>query len=498
LKPLTEIHEFIQALTGSEKRYISSFIKPNSVNGQLFQYLMRTPYPVDADKAREDLGYQDNYPGFLRITRYLEERVLALIKQYDRKNSINALLTDAIQDVEALYARGFYERADKIIQQAKKQAQKVERLEMLLELLRWQHKLVVNSYELDKQIPALRLVYEEQQEVTDKLKNLYGYILLEEQVLLRFRRDYFSREESHKIPLDNPLLLDEAKPHSLRAQCLYHVIRGLTFFYNDEMDRAEAEYYKLDLISNRHLFLKTVYLEDYLTAMLSWVRVKYWRGNHESAQKLIGKIQKSQLIEDLPQARRSQFYQLLYNYQFIIYEDLRQLDKAKAMIPRINELLENGKVDPLAKDVFYYNFAIIHFDLQESTHARHYLKLILQKNPKQVRDDIYVFAQILELLVLYDSREWDTLDYKIKSTYRFLKKRKRIYKLESLIMDFIRQLPRARNREKLIALLSTLRDQIEALKTVSFEQKATRYYNFTGWLDERIKTLEVINRRNSD
>ncbi|MBX3101933.1 MAG: hypothetical protein KF690_05450 [Bacteroidetes bacterium] len=494
MKPLTEIHELIHSLTGSEKRYISSFIKPNSVNGQLFQYLMRTPFPVDADQARDDLGYRDNYPGFLRITRYLEERVLALIKQYDRKNSINALLTDAIQDVEALYARGFYDRADKIIIQAKKQAQKVERLEMLLELLRWQHKLIVNSYELDKQIPALRQVYDEQQEVANKLRNLYEYMLLEEEVLLRFRRDYFSREESHKITLDNELVHDEVKPHSLRAQCLYHVIRGLTFFYNDEMDRAEAEYYKLDLISNRHLFLKTVYLEDYLTAMLSWVRVKYWRGHLESAQKLISKIQNSQLIEDLPQARRSQYYQLLYNYQFIIYEDQRQLEKARDMIPTIIDLLEHGKVDPLAKDVFYYNFAIIHFDLHDSGIARHYIKAILQKNPKQVRDDIYVFAQILELLILYDAQEWDTLDYRIKSTYRFLKKRKRIYKLESLIMDFIRQLPKAKTRPKLIELLRKLRDQIELLKSEQFEQKATRYYNFTGWLDGRIKTLESSTR----
>lgn len=490
MKPLQDLFDLVQTLTASEKRYLSTHLKGDTQINQLLQRLMRET-ELEVEPIQSDMGYADNYPGFLRITRYLEERVLNLLKGYDFRNSDNAYITEAVQNIEVLYRRGFYDKALRVVAQVKKKAYSLEKFELLLELIRWQHRLIMTSMELDEQLKALKVIYEEQQKVVDVLQNINQYVLLEQEVLIRFRKEYMSRDKNNTLKFEDLLLTSPEYAYSVRARYYYHMMRGMMYFYNNEFENSILEYETLYNYLKLNDFFMESYPEEFMGCLIAWTRGTCWKGDADGTIRLLNYIEQHPVWRLIPEARQYQFQQMLYNFALIVYLDNRRLEDALKLVEPITDLMNNqrAKMDPLHYDLFHYNFGILYEELGDYVRARKHLNLILEKPIKNVRDDLYVFSMILELLVLYDMQDWELLDYRLKRTYRFLRSRKRIYKFESLIMDFIRQLSRSQGPAELKKHFIKLRDEIEALKKVPFEQNATKYFTFTEWLEERIARL---------
>ena len=109
--------------------------------------------------------------------------------------------------------------------------------------------------------------------------------------------------------------------------------------------------------------------------------------------------------------------------------------------------------------------------------------------------DIQSAVRILNLILHYELGNSSLLEYNAISAYRFLYKSKRLYKLENIVLNFIR---------KKMHHIYTPKDEIEAfielrkefieLSEDPYEKKAFEYFDYISWLDSRIekKSFEEI------
>jgi hypothetical protein len=75
----------------------------------------------------------------------------------------------------------------------------------------------------------------------------------------------------------------------------------------------------------------------------------------------------------------------------------------------------------------------------------------------------------------------------MKSTYRYLYKKEKLYKLETLILSFIRKIPGMNDSESISKNLIILRERMIKLKNDPYERNAFEYFDFIKWVDSKIE-----------
>ena len=152
-----------------------------------------------------------------------------------------------------------------------------------------------------------------------------------------------------------------------------------------------------------------------------------------------------------------------------------------------SELLLNGTI------------ACIYFGATDYTEALNYLNKIINNTIVDVRNDVSCFARILNLIVHFELGNYELLEYVVISTYRFLYKKNRLYKLETSVIDFTRKKnPKIKSDKELIIAFREFKSTIEEIFKDPFEQKALEFFDFISWLESKIANkpfAEIIKEK---
>jgi hypothetical protein len=103
------------------------------------------------------------------------------------------------------------------------------------------------------------------------------------------------------------------------------------------------------------------------------------------------------------------------------------------------------------------------------------------------RADYESYLKILNLIIHFELGNYALLRYLIISAYRFLYKRNKLYRLEMVILEFIRKLPQVKNEDDLSFNFMKFRQQLSELRSDNYEKNAFEYFDFLAWIDEKIK-----------
>ena len=112
--------------------------------------------------------------------------------------------------------------------------------------------------------------------------------------------------------------------------------------------------------------------------------------------------------------------------------------------------------------------------------------VINSANPNH-RLDFQCYSRILNLINFYELRDTNLLEYQVRSAYRFLSKKERLYKFESILLDLIRRkLLTAHDSRNEKEAFIRLKKEIEPLRHDPLEKNAFQYFDFIEWLESRI------------
>jgi hypothetical protein len=157
----------------------------------------------------------------------------------------------------------------------------------------------------------------------------------------------------------------------------------------------------------------------------------------------------------------------------------------------------NRKEIKITEIILYLNIFYVYFALGNYVKALNWLNKIFAAK-LEIRQDIYSIAYIFNLLVHYELNNTELLNYAVVNTYKYLYKRKKLYKFEEVVLRFIRRINKASDIKEEFRILKS-----EVLKLVEdpYERIPLGYFDFISWLDSKITGqpfIEIKKRKLSD
>jgi hypothetical protein len=135
--------------------------------------------------------------------------------------------------------------------------------------------------------------------------------------------------------------------------------------------------------------------------------------------------------------------------------------------------------------------ACLHFGNENYSEALRWLNRIFSSDNIDLREDIHSFARILSLIAHYELGNEDVIEYYIRSTYRFMLRKKDLYSFQKYILSFLRKLSNPLSEKQLIDAFGTLREQLLPLQHNPYERRAFMYFDIISWLECKIRKVPV-------
>ena len=134
-----------------------------------------------------------------------------------------------------------------------------------------------------------------------------------------------------------------------------------------------------------------------------------------------------------------------------------------------------------------YNRAYSYFGIGDYKKALSVINEVLNDNEQNLRQDIYSFARIFNLIIHYELENYDFLEYVVKSTNRYLSKQDRDYEIENVVIKFIRKLGKSGNNSQRIEILSKMNEEVNELMKDQQERVILEYFHLTAWIQSKLK-----------
>lgn len=111
---------------------------------------------------------------------------------------------------------------------------------------------------------------------------------------------------------------------------------------------------------------------------------------------------------------------------------------------------------------------------------------MLNDNSIDANNDIHCFSRILNLIIHLEMGNTEVIPYTLKSTFRYLDKRKRMYRFETVFLKFINQYLKAKNNNQVKNTYQSLREELQILLKDPFEKVVFEYFDFNTWAESKI------------
>ncbi len=490
--PSIKLFNLIKSLSGSEKRYFKLFVSNNQADKTSKYILLFDAIDLQEefdDEKLKKIIYADEpiqSRKYSELKAYLYDLILKSLHGYDEKSSVDFKIKGLLHSVRVLYKRSHYEDCKEILHKVKKLAYSYESFANILEVLNWEKQIAYSQMDIPFLDSDLDRIDEEEKRCLEQLKNLSGYKNVFYKVLVNIRKNALLRSEEQKSLLtkiiDNPLLksIDLAKSH--KAKLFYY--RTYSLYYYAILDH-EKFYTSCKLViesmeSKPNLLKEDV--SEYISALsnfaLSCGLLEKYEEVRQSLDKFL-KIKTNTLGDEL------KIHMEYYSKSFSLYIFTGEFEQGLKILEEHLVGLKKYGEGSFQKGRFYFQYFYIYFGIGDYNKALDYLNLWLNLPRSIERQDLQSLARILNLIVHFELGNTMLLEYLFRSTYRFLRKRNRMYDFEKRVLAFIKDSNKIRSSRELRDAFSKLKNDFEELSKIPSEKVMFQYFDFIAWLESK-------------
>jgi tetratricopeptide (TPR) repeat protein len=506
MKPSSELFDLIRTLTKSEKRFfkLQSSLQSGDKNYVRLFDLVEKMDEYDEDIVKKTFAGEKFIKHLPSEKNHLYKLILKSLRSYYSETSIASALKQDIKNIEILYNKGLFDECTKFIERAKKIAVRYEKFYYLFELISWEKTLLEESFE-NGQFGDLDSLIQEEQSVLDKLQNLTAYHVLYSKINYVFRSGGYSRtEENTQIIneiVEHPLIKGKNTALSHRAATICYYTQGFCNIAKGETSVALEKYRKVKDILDGHPDLRTDLAKRYIRTLSQMVQCLLETRQFKEADGCIHEMEKLQELEgfDTPDAHaRIRTELILSNLKKYIFSG-RFSEGVAAMTAEMESVKANEA--QLHKEIvlrMYYYMAYLHFGAGQHSKALQWLNRVINDNENDLRQDLYGYARLFNIVVHYELGNSDLLEYMLKSTARYLQKRMRDFDVEKLILEQFKKLIRIRTAADRKEQFIDFREKLNELAKHEDGNALLRYFDFNAWIASKLEQTpyeEVINRK---
>jgi dGTP triphosphohydrolase len=506
MKPSTELFQLVKSLSKSEKRYfkLSSSLQSGEKNYMKLFDAIEYQLEYDENALKEKFSGETFINHLPSEKNHLYNLILKSLRGFYSDKSAGAILQEQIRNIELLVDRALYKECSKIIRKAKKMAYDYEKYYFLLDLIDWEKTLVEEEYlrgDFDKDLTKL---VEEESECLEKLRNLAEYQILYSKINYVFRTGGYIRTGEEQVIVDEianyHLIKGKNTALSTKAATACYFIKGLCATTERNLDDTHTNFSKVVKIMEENPMIMRELPKRYVKAlnnvMFSYMDYGDWKNCNAMIEKLKG-LAKLKGFESADVQLKLFTYP--HNAELLVNIARGNFQKAITdVVPAIINGLEEYDIKINNEEVmlFYYNISRVYFGAGDYKAALKYINLVLNNSETGLREDVYTFARLVNLVIHYELGNYDLLDYTIKSAKRFVAKSQKNYKFENVFLKDFKKLLKNKDTETMQELFKDFKNELTEVLKDPYEQAANEYFDFISWLDARIenKTFAEVVR----
>jgi len=495
MKPSTELFSLIKSLSKSEKRFfkLNSALQAGDKN-----YLKIFDFIEKQNKYdEEDLKNQFKKETFIQHLpsekNHLYKLILKSLRAYYSEQSISSILKQEIKNVEILYKKALYKECNKFVKRAKEIAVEYEKFYYHFELISWERRLLEEAYESGVFNQNLDELVKEETEVIEKLRNLAEYHILYSKINLIFRSGGFTRNEGERQIVneisDYHLIKGKNTAISTRATSICYYIKGLCSASIRDYEDALINFRKAKTVMDRHQKIKDDVQQRYINTLsfllLCHIDVHDFK-NAENVIEELKELDDNKAFSSIDS--RVRLFTSVYIGKLQLYNRQGDFDKSLEMVPTIEKTLMefDDKINKEKILLFNYNLAYSYFGVGEYRTALKYINIVLNDNEKQLRQDIYSFSRIFNLIIHFELNNHDFLEYDMKSAARYLNKYEKDYEVENLFMSEMKNLAKENIGSERIKIFKKFSSKLNELLKIDRENVILEYFDLRSWLHSKL------------
>lgn len=489
--------DLVKSLTANEKRFFRLFA--NMTKGEknylkIFSVLDRSAhYPARKLKnmfagKNVNLSYEKNY---------LQKQILKAMRIFHSENSAENRVNSLLEDVKFFMQKDLLHQAEKSIEKGLRIAEHHQLYEQLLFLLHAAYDVEGNlvrgnpedSYK--KTSAYLKRMTEMQQNIFSIVNYEMLYSNMVEKARVRMR----VRNKNERGGLDTIMKHPLMKTKNLQnlpitSLFTYNSIQAFYYFSmskpvqafryasaNYELAKANPEAIRITprLFYNvTHNYMYGCLFArkyDQLKIFMKRYREGYYNFLPIDLNRIKYLMEESLLNYSLALSIYSKDYDL----------GIKTIADYKARLPEFERIISEEQ-----RMTIYYKMARILLSTGRPKDALYWINSILNETDQATRPDFQCYVRILNLILHYELNNYDLLESMVRSTERFLKRKKMFYKIETVFLGFIKNVlkqDQISGRKKLFRLL---KKELMQLHKDPFEKGAFIHFDYLEWVQGKL------------
>ncbi|MFN8237005.1 MAG: hypothetical protein U0T77_02455 [Chitinophagales bacterium] len=498
MKSQESIFRLIKSLSKQEKWYFKQFAQQNALKGSSNYALLFDG--IDAQDSYDEARLKKKLPdlSFAETKYQLFGNILKSLHSYHLMATVDSRLDFAIHQSEILFNKGLYPETLKVIRKAKKEALLYEKYTHLLQLLEWERQTIIYAYVFSSMKETIDDIYQKMLEYQRLLALQTDYFYLSNSLyILHFKSGVIRNKatlKAYDAIMQHPLLQDVSLAKTYEAKTVfYHCHKTYWFARQDYLKYYHYCKLHLEALEEQpHLIDAKVirYIGALYSFGLAQVDVKEF-------SEFIPLLKKMRAIPEQYKTantdiNRQTIFDMSYRLELRYYNCIGDFETGKQVAKSVLKGMHQyaSSLSDTSQLLFYYELSVVMFGSKQFGEALKYIQLVTESRLANVREDLVSVLKILQLIIHYELGNELLLPYIVKSVYRYLYKKKRLYKMETIILQYLRKLEKIRSRKDLIRSFSLLRDQLAALRSDPYEKIGLDYIDFIAWLDSKLHRKE--------
>lgn len=497
MKPSNELFDLIKSLNKSEKRFfkLSSSLQSGDKNYlKIFDYIdSRDAYD---EEMMRDFFKEERFIKHLPSEKnHLYKLILKSLRGYYADNFVNSILKEEIKNIEILYKKALFKECKKFLKRAKAMAQENEKFYYWFELISWEKSLIEEDYEQGIFTDDLDALIQEELDVIEKLRNLAEYQMIYSRINYIFRSGGFATKPEDMDGVDeisnHHLIIGKNTALSSRAASICYYIQGLCNATKRDFETALIKFRRTKEIIDNNYVLKPDLAKRYVKTLHNLILCHLNRKELEQAQNYISEL------NDLQDTKGFTSFDIKVKIFTTVYTSQIALSYStgnfQLSLPMVDEMIQgiDDYGDKLPKEqivLFNYHIAYVFFGSGLYREALKWVNKIINDNEQELRQDIYGYSRIFNLIVHFELENYDLLEYLFKSTARMIKKNARTEKVEMAILSVLKKVIKQSGKQRKESFVAFQLELNELFKDDS-QNAILQYFNIQAWVKSKVESI---------
>jgi len=504
MKTKNRLFELIKSMSKNEKGYFKKYSQlhssaANHKYNSLFT-LIDDQVIYDEKELKKKLKDQKLVLNLPEAKYYLQKQLLRSLQIFHQGSTVDIQLIDYLNQINILFSKALHAHCLSLIQKARTLAEKFEKHSYALAFLKIERDIFKVMPPPFDHVNSLGHNFSKEKSIIKKLSYRNKFQTVSEKIYGQYRYSGPAKSKQElelaKSRIQKVEKLNESNKTSFDLQLT--IYSGYHAYYNfiGNLKESSKQSVKALTLFNKHQYrLEDKYtLRNYFLLLNQSIVASARLGHLDDVEQTLSNFRSTYenlRAKHLTQDIKLRYFEIYYVHKLDLFIRKKSFSKGISFIALENLESSYSKyrnlLDGSYSIVLLNNIACIYMGDGSYQKALYWFNRITIENLQNYRQDIYCIVKIYELVLHYELGNFDLLQSRMRSAYRFFQKKNKLLKFEKNILSFMRQLPNElMNRKEQVSAFSKLRRQLQPLTKEPIEKEFFSDFDFIEWLDKKI------------